>query len=352
MTTYEDVLRLVEALPDAADPRTRDIRWVTTADVVGVARDTDGRVEVFLRGAQLRPILKTLQDAIRFQIVHRDGGQPPFDANRLVFPPLGHFDQVAAFICTELLRADADNSLEIAFARTEPLIELAIEQINLSTQNILGLTGELLVLEALCRRVQSAQVASVIAGWDGWQRSSRDLTIGTTGIEVKTTTGISSSHHIAGVHQVERNDGSGGSVPEDRLFLISVGLQSATTGDDALTLPQIVDRIVEHMEAGGLPDSAIQTLLFRIREYGGGDVGGYDHVTQASDPAYGTPYLTRFFRAYDMDDVAIKVLRRADVIAHPYVAVDSVKFRIDLPVTVSAGNPITGANQVADTVLK
>ena len=141
-------------------------------------------------------------------------------------------------------------------------------------------------------------------------------------------------------------------MPEDRLFLISVGLQSATTGDDALTLPQIVDRIVEHMEAGGLPDSAIQTLLFRIREYGGGDVGGYDHVTQASDPAYGTPYLTRFFRAYDMDDVAIKVLRRADVIAHPYVAVDSVKFRIDLPVTVSAGNPITGANQVADTVLK
>lgn len=352
MTTYEDVLHLVEGLPKAADPNTRDIRWVTGADVVGVARDIGGRVEVFLRGAQLRPILKTVQDAIKFQTVHRDGGHPPFDANRLVFAPLGHFDPVAAFVCTELLRADADISLETAFARTEPLIELAIERINLTIQDILGVTGELLMLEALCRRAQSAQVASVIAGWDGWQRSSRDLTIGASGIEVKTTVGKSSSHHIGGVHQVERNDGTGGSAPEDRLWLISVGLQNSTTGGNSFTLPVLVDRIVTHMTAAGLPDSAIQTFLFRVREYGRGDSGGYDHVTQSSDPMYSTPYLTRFFRAYDMDDAGIKVLRRADVTAHPHVAVDSVKFRIDLPVTVSAGNPITGANQVADAILK
>lgn len=351
MITYEEVLELVAGLPDAVDSGIRDIRWITTADVVGIARDIDSRVEVFLQGAQLRPILKTVKEAISFQTVHRDGGQPPFDANRLVFPPLGHFDQVAAFICTELLRADADRSLEIAFARTEPLIELALERMNLANQDIIGLTGELLMLEALCRRASSPQVAAVVAGWDGWQRSSRDLTIGTTGVEVKTTMGASSSHYIAGVHQVELNDGSGGSAPEDRLLLVSIGLQIGTTEGNSFTLPRLVDRIVDHMAAAGLPGPAIQTFLFRVREYGGGAPSGYDHATQAADPIYAASFLTTFFRAYDMGDAAIEVLRRADVTARPHVAVDSVRFRVDLPVTVSAGNPTHGVNQVADAIL-
>ena len=351
MTSYEDVLNLVESLPDAADPDTRDVRWVTAAEVVGFARDTEGRVEAFLRGAGLRPILAAVQDAIRFQTVRRDGGQPSFDANRLVFPPLGHYDQVAAFIGTELLRAGADASLEIAFSQTEPLIELAIERINLSIQTIVGLIGELLMLEALCRRANRAQVAAVIAGWDGWQHSARDISVGTTGVEVKTTMGASSSHHIAGVHQVELNDGSGGSSPEDRLFLVSIGLQIGTAGGNGFTLPQLVDRIIGHMTTAGLPDSAVQTLLFRISEYGDGAAGGYNHATQAADSVYSATFLTSFFRAYNMVDSAVQVLRRADVTAHPHVAVDSVRFRVDLPVAVSAGNPTIGANKVADTIL-
>ena len=350
MTSYEKVLNVVEGLADAADPDTRDVRWATAADVVGFARDTDGRVEVFLRGARLRPILTAVQDAIRFQTVLRDGGKPSFDANRLVFPALGHYDQVAAFIGTELLRADADASLDVAFSRTEPLIELAIERVNLSTQNIVGLMGELLMLEALCRRAKRAQIATVIAGWDGWQQqSARDIRVGTTGVEVKTTKGASSSHHIAGVHQVELNDGSGGSPPEDRLLLVSIGLQIGTAGGNGFTLPQLVDRIIEHMTVAGLTESAIQILLFRISEYGG--AGGYNHATQSSDPVYSATFLTSFFRAYNMDDSAVQVLRRADVIAHPHVAVDSVRFRVDFPVVLSAGNPTAGANQVADAIL-
>lgn len=286
---------------------------------------------------------------MEFRVVHRDG--PDFDANLLVLPALGHFDQVAAFICTELLRSGADMSLAGAFLQTEPIIELAIERMRLSNQAILGLAGELLLIDALCRRAQDSQVAGIIAGWDGWRRSSRDLTVGATGIEVKTTTGRSSSHYVEGVHQVERDDGSAGGNPENRLVLVSIGLQITVDGGNAFTIPQLVDSIIDRMSAAGLPDSTVEQFLWHVTEYGATSGGGYHHHTQASDPVYATAFLTSFFRAYDMANEAIEVLRRHDLVTHTHVEVDSVRFRIDLPLTVAVDNPVVGANQVADAIL-
>ncbi|MFI2752962.1 PD-(D/E)XK motif protein [Cellulomonas sp. P22] len=350
MTTYEQARQVIASVPRARDARIRDVTWMSDAQVVGVARDTDGRVEVFLKGAKLHPSSAIVRDAIEFRVVHRDR-QPSFDANRLRLPALAHFDQVAAFICAELLRGDADASLPRAFIQTEPIIELAIERHALSNSAIIGLAGELLVIDALCRRATDARVANIISGWDGWKRSSRDLTVGTTGIEVKTTIGPTSAHPVEGVHQVERDDGSGGGTPEDRLFLVSIGLEPGADGGNAFTIPYLVERILARMSAAGLADSDVEKFLFHVSEYGVSFGGGYDHRTQASDATFAIGFLTSFFRAYDMSDIDIEVLRRQDVMVRSHVDIGSVKFRVNMPVAASAGNPINGANQVAAAII-
>ena len=350
MTSYESVLQVIESVPSAESSDSRDVTWTSDSHVVGVARDHEGRVEVFLAGAELIPVSSSVRDAIEFHTWHRDRAYP-FDANRLLFPALGHFDQVAAFICTELLRAGADMSLAHAFARTEPIIELAIERLRLSGQAIVGLAGELLLLDALCRRARDEQISPIVGSWDGWKRSSRDFSWGSTGIEVKTTTRSTSSHLVEGTHQVERSDGSDGSGGEDRLLLVSIGLQPVESGGNAFTIPQLVDRIIERMEEASLGNAVIEKFLSRVAEYGAGSGVGYEHNALTPDPSYLKPYLTAFFRAYNMSDSAIEVLRRDDVAVHHHVNVDSVRFRVELPTFVSPANPVVGANQVADVIL-
>ena len=92
----------------------------------------------------------------------------PLQANRLLFPPFGHFYQIAALIATEMLHENADQNLPRAFAVTEPIIELAIKRLELSEAALLGLAGELLLLDALVRRSDAAYVGRLVAAWEGW----------------------------------------------------------------------------------------------------------------------------------------------------------------------------------------
>ena len=346
---YEAVRQLVEEVPKAASRGVRDIVWTTDAHVVGVARNDAGQVELFLAGEELHPTSATVADALEFHSWHRKDA-PSFDANRLLLPALGHYDQVAAFLCTELLRYGADTSLARAFARTEPLIELAIERLRLSDQAIVGLAGELLVLDALCRHCEDAQVPAVVESWHGWRRSHRDFSLGATGIEVKTTRRAASSHLIEGVHQLERSDGSEGEAAEDRLYLVSIGLVEAEFGSDGTSVPKLVDRVMNRLEDSG-NGSAVDKFLAHVSEYGISSGNGYDHRANAFDPAYATQFQVAFFRAYDMDGEGVKVLRTSDLVSHPHVDINSVKFRIELPILLEYGNPIAGANKVAKAIL-
>lgn len=350
MTNYELVRQLIESVPNSTSASVRDIKWVTDAHIVGVARDPGGRIEVFMVGPELLPAYAAVRDAIEFRAVHRDG-QPSFDANRLALPALMHFDQVAAFICTELLRSGADTSLVGAFSKTEPIIELAIERLEVSNRIVVGLVGELLLLDALCRGAADTKVEHLVASWDGWRRSSRDFALGAIGVEVKTTTGNSSSHIIEGVHQVERNTDPVDGQFEDRLLLVSIGVQPSAVGGIAVTIPGLVDRIIDRMRGAGSNETAVVKFLSHLSEYGNDSGGGYEHGAQTSNPAYAEGFLTTFFRAYDMADDAVQVLRRQDVTVRAHVDVGSVKFRIDLPPAIGIGNPIVGANQVAAAVI-
>lgn len=349
-TTYESVLLLIDGVPSATSASHRDVLWITEACVVGVSRNADGQVEVFLAGDELSPESHLVKAAVEFRTWHRDRAAS-FNANRLLFPSRGHFDQVAAFICTELLRNGADLSLRQAFTETEPIIELAIERLRLTDQAILGLAGELLLFDALCRQSRDEELGAIIESWDGWRRSSRDFSLGTTGIEVKTTSGNTSSHLVEGTHQIERVDNACDRASEDRLLLVSIGLQPGEPESGAFTIPQLVDRIVGRAEESGVGESVVGRFLAHIAEYGATTGIGYKRGDPTSDPSFTTPFLTTFFRAYDMADRAIEVLRRDDVSSYHHVDASSVRFRVDLPISVSLGNPISGANQVARAIL-
>ena len=348
--SYEDIHALVRGLRPAASDGERDVRWITDTGVVGLARARDGKIEVFLQGARLTPVSTEIREAIEHQFWFRRSKETELEANRILLPAVGFYDQVAAFICTELLRNGADDDLFAAFRKTEPIIELAIKRLRLSDQALLGLAGELLLLDALCARADDEQVGVLVVGWHGWRESRRDFALGKVGVEVKTTTRATSSHRVQGLHQVEPMDGASADDTEERLLLVSIGVHW-NEGGSSFRIPLLVDSIVRRLDDAGRSD-LVDILLAHVREYGGGSEGGYDHATMAGDLRFRRGFVPQFVRAYDMSDPAIKVLR-SDVLApYSHVPTDSVTFAVDLPNRASGNvNPKSGLHATAAEIL-
>ena len=350
MTTYEAVLNQINAIPAGIVGDDRTITWLTDAKVVGIARNSRGHLEMFLAGGELRPRTGTVKAAMRYHSWHRDN-LPPLEANRICLPALGHFDQVGAFIAAELLRESADVNLERAFACTEPLIELAINRMEISENAILGLVGELLLLNALCRRAADPQVGPIVHAWDGWRRSARDFTWDGTGVEIKTTTRATSSHVIHGVHQIEPTRLTNDDTGEARLLLVSIGLCQAELSAPALSIPSLVESISERLNATGT-SGLVDEFLTRVSVYGAESGVGYEHPTMANEAPFTTNFNATFVRGYDMMDSAVRVLRRDDISAYQHMDAQSITFRVELPATISLDNPIVGARRVVDAILK
>ena len=349
MTSYEAVLSQIKVVPGGRIGADRTITWLTDAKVVGIARNSRGHLELFLAGDKLRPKTDTVKTAMRYHSWHRDS-LPPLNANRICLPALGHFDQVGAFIAAELLREKADANLESAFAVTEPLIELAIKRLEISENAILGLVGELILLDSLCRRAADPQVGSIVQAWDGWRRSARDFTWQGTGVEIKTTTRTTSIHAIHGVHQIEPTPASDDATGETRLLLVSIGLIQADLNAPALSIPYLVEGILERLNATGA-SGLVDEFLTRVSVYGAESGTGYEHATMLNEAPFTTTFNVTFFRGYDMADPAIEVLRRDDVTTHQHVDAQSVTFRVELPATISLDNPLVGTRRVVDAIL-
>lgn len=349
MTSYEAVLNQINMLPTGAGGEDRHITWLTDAKVIGVARNSRGHLELFLAGDELRPRTGTVKTAMQFHSWHRNT-LPPLNANRICLPALGHFDQVGAFIAAELLRERAEANLERAFAVTEPLIELAIKRMEISENAILGLIGELLLLDALCRRAADPQVGPIVQAWDGWRRSARDFTWQGTGVEIKTTTRTTSSHAIHGIHQIEPTPASDDATGETRLLLVSIGLCQSDLNAPALSIPSLVESILDRLNGTGA-SGLVDDFLTRVSVYGTESGIGYEHATMVNEAPFTTAFGVTFIRGYDMADPAVEVLRRDDLITHQHVDAQSVTFRVELPATISLNNPIVGARRVAEAIL-
>ncbi|MCX7522589.1 PD-(D/E)XK motif protein [Microbacterium sp. STN6] len=350
MPTYEEFRSRIAALKRPETSNEREVSWVTDAKVIGLSRTHEDRLELFLVGSALWPTTSLVNAALVHGPWWRQGSaEPAFEANRLLLPAAGHFDEIAAFLCTELLMNGADSDLGTAFKKTEPIIRLVIGRLWLSDGALLGLAGELLLIDALCQRADD--VAQVVEAWDGWRQSLRDFTWGTTGVEVKTTSGSTSTHQVQGTHQVELYSEEAGSWQESGLILVSIGLKAVTPHANSFTVPMLVDRIVGRLYDASRDDVA-EVFLARVREYGTESGFGYDHRTMSHDVSFARSFETNFVRAYDMTDENISVLRRADVTPHQHVNASSLTYSIDLPVRVSGDlNPVLGISQTATAIL-
>lgn len=354
ITSYEAQLSLVHDLPHSRTEDSREISWGRTPDAIGLARSPHGRIEIFLPGPKLEAQSRRVRDALEYQQWFRAGDEELL-ANRILLPAAGHFEQVAAFLTTELVRNGATTDLARAFTRTEPLIDLAIEDLLLAEESLLGLCGELLVLQALLRAAPVDQTSLLVTAWKGHRHTARDFQLATLGLEVKTTTGAASSHLFSGVHQLEVGHGVDGSA-EDAYFLVSLGLEwsDEDDADDAISLPQLVDQLIARIdESLGLAGASLgNDLLTHIADYGGSSRVGYDHRTMSDSSRFKRQFRVAFARAYDMDDDAILLLTTEELRLRPFIEIDSISLRVNFPPQVRGDvNPITGLSTFAAHVV-
>lgn len=354
-SSYEQQLAIVQGLRQSSTEDDRHIAWCVGEGPIGLARTPKGRLEIFLEGPQLDARFRRVREAIEYQRWFRAGGDELL-ANRILLPSAGHFEQVAAFLCTELLRNDATTDLPHAFARTEPLIELAIADLLLADEALLGLCGEVLLLHALLRAAPDERVGHVVDSWKGHRETARDFQLGWVGVEVKTTTHSTSSHRFSGIHQLELGHGVDGAEEKDFL-LASLGLEWTDPEDQVNTtsLPELVDgligRITEAMgpSAGAFTDE----LVGHIVDYGSPTDLGYDHNTMAESARFRRRFRLRFARGYDMADEAIRLLTTDDMRARPFIDTESLHLRVNLPDRVSGDvNPVVGLSNCARRILE
>lgn len=334
--SFEWLRERLPQLQRAAGKDDRDLVWVDQARTIAVSRDVEGRLELFLPGPPLAASVKGVADSLSHQQWwFEDGGG--LDANRVQFSGAPHFDGVVAFLCAELMENGASFNLAGAFAKTEPALALALARAALGSQVLVGLAGELLVLDGLTSRGGRLARSATMRGWAGSVPSARDFRLGTTGVEVKTTSGTSSKHHVQGLHQVELGHADGGE-PETALWLLSLGVRWTDPDQGGTTIPALVESISSRLEADDR-----ETFKDQLLQYGG-DVGsGYRHDRDRFVATYARPFTTRFERLYDMGDVRIRLPHRGDLETFCDLDIDSLSFRIDLPSRVQGDiNPVSG----------
>jgi len=338
---YEALRDAVAALAPAKTAADRTLVWADATHTLALARDAQGRLEVFVVGEPLHAIDKLIAQNLEHQVWTTASGVS-VPASRLVLPGADHFDGVAAFICTELLdNGIADDRVD-AFRRSEPVIALALRRGAMSNQAMVGLAGELFVLGRLVHALPH-QAAELVSGWFGSVPSSRDLQLGSIGIEIKTTTGSESVHHIQGLHQVEL----GASVdhkPETHLFLLSIGIEwLSATSEAGSSIPSLVEAICR-----SLPDDGERgAFLDRVKQYGGDAAVGYDHAVHRHSQRYDRLFQTRFERLYDLADKHVHLLRSPDVREATHVEIDSIGYRVRLPAKVRGDlNPVAGMSAI------
>jgi len=243
-------------------------------------------------------------------------------------------------IAVELLRRGLSQRPVVdVFPEVERFIELVIRRVLLPPESLLGLVGELLVLDYLLLAI--AELPTIrrpdpTTVWQGHTRNSRDFRLNRLGLEVKTTGGPSSRHHIGGLDQVEPRMLDQEAL--EALFLVSVGLREDLGGTSRISIANLAESI-----RGKLDNDAGERFLNQLRQYGPEDGAGYDHATMASWEPYARGFTTTFApRIYDMSDPNILVLRRRGLQEHfPFVAPEGISFRVDLPDSIPGSH---GAN--------
>lgn len=338
--TFEELRAGISAASSAALHGERQITWVDPTRTLAYSRDEASHLELFLAG---RP-LTTTEPSVQDRLVHNSwigAGGTPFEANRLVLPAGDHIDAVAATTLIELLRNGFPSTPELAFSRTERLIALALTDSVAASDVLTGLAGELLTLVSLLRAADLAQAEAIFDSWKGWQRSSRDFQLGTTGIEVKTTTTGASRHHIQGWYQVEPGVSADGTV-ETAFYILSIGIRWLADGGPGESIEGLVEQVLQR-----IPRHRHADFIDAVGAYTGRGAR-LDSDGLAAHTSLRRPFLATFERLYDMSDDRIRVPRFSDFSQFAHLERDSVSFEIVLPKQVRGDlNPRLGMSAVA-----
>lgn len=341
-------LRMEIATADASkSAKSRDLHWATQGRTLGFARASDGRLELFFVGQRLwsgRPSLSRRLEYDEWSL--EDGSALP--ATRLLLPNEPHFDQVAAWVCAELILREVDSDASRAFQACEDLIALALEKGIADSESVLGLCGELLFLDGLTRAAPHLTSSLALTAWKGHERSTRDFQFGELGIEVKTTTRQTSEHHIQGTHQVELGIAADGEVETD-LRLLSLGVTWLPVDSAGFSLGALADAIRSRLDVD-------QRSEFdrRLASY----LGSTGFMFEAGIDSDHLPIELRrpfglsFARLYDLKDERIRLIRSTDL-TDLMVIPESVSFSVRLPDSVDGTlNPVSELPTIVSTVLQ
>lgn len=355
--SFEQLLKITECLALPTHDDERQIVWCEGKHVLGFSRQANGRIELFLCGDELRATSPLVKRHLKFDKWTRSGGEI-FMANRLVFPSGDHYTAAVAFLAEELLRCSVVDALVNSFTKTEPLIEMVLRRTALSEDELLGLLGELRFLEVLLTvAIDSKQRTLALDAWRGHERGSKDFVFGNQSVEVKSTRGERSIHHISSVMQVDPRR-SEANEPQEDLYLLSLGFKLIVNSEIdrfGISLPTQVDAILKKL--ANLSNNTERNdneclFLAKVASYGNVSEQGYVHDEMKNHAAYKSHWQHGFLRIYDMNDEAIQVLRRKDIQLRGHVVLDSVSFEIDLPERVSGDlNPQNDIFELAEKML-
>ncbi len=330
VTAFEEILRAAQTMACPTDDSTRKVTWLDDLHVLGLSRQRSGAFELFISGQRLYAASSAVKRHLEHDRWERLDGFA-FEANRLVLPAGEHYIAIAAFIAEELARRDVAHSPVQAFAQTEPIIEVTIQRLTLTEEQILGLLGELRFLEALLSVSETAEDrGTAIAAWKGHERVTRDFSFGACSVEVKSTQSLTSSHHVSNVRQVDP-ERSSFNVPVEELLLLSLGFAAAGDGVGAasISLSNQVDAILRRLPEQ-IDTDLRSVFLDKVSQYGEA-LRGYHHGEMKTWRAYQCAWEHRFVRIYDMNDDAVLVLRRKSIESYVHVVGESVSFDVLLP---------------------
>lgn len=344
---YERLRTEIATSEASSTAKSRDLHWATQGRSLGFARASDGRLELFLVGQRLWSARPGLSRRLEYDEWSLEDGAP-LPATRLLLPNEPYFDQVAAWVCAELILRDADSDISRAFQACEDLIELALEKGIADSESVLGLCGELLLLEGLTRVAPHLTPSIALGAWKGHEPSTRDFQFAELGIEVKTTTRQVSEHHIQGTHQVEVGIAADGEVETD-LRLLSVGVTWLPADSAGFSLGALSEAIRLRLDVDQRDE-----FDRRCAAYLGG-TGSMFEAGLDSDHLpieLRRPFALSFARLYDLTDERIRLIRSSDL-TDLMVVPESVSFSVRLPDSVNGTlNPVNELPTIVSTVLQ
>src|SRR5262245_9310671 len=174
-----------------------------------------------------------------------------------------------------------------------PFLGLAIAKEILSTEQQVGLTGELIFLQELLNAATALGVPSktALSRWTGWSAASRDFKGEGIAVEVKATEGPSRQHWVHPMYQLLPDPNSG-----EKVFVCSIGLRVDRSRPYRLTtaIKGILD---------SLPDEPHERFVEQLSRYGGRGFEMAQWRQYELEPGFLVTQAPALFRVDELGDI-------------------------------------------------